>query len=253
MSWPNPLLWRLPHRPWSAVLAVVRRPGYYDASPADVVRPLVLMPHEVSASRFLSDLDRVQNVGFDVGLGRENLTDGLCQPNVVPFIGLKSTSYWGGNPRTPEARSAPFLRRLDEYKDAGALIVPQVHNLHPHEGDLRHWRWLLTKVCWIVVDLLVHHCPALMELLRRRYSVRPAQRSVVTPFRNHLSYPNSSNRDEARRRLGLPLDGFVFLHFGENVAYKELDILLKAFCDEIRAKCLLVAGRYLRQPARQLA
>ena len=121
----------------------------------------------------------------------------------------------------------------------------QVHNLHPHEVEsaaleVATYQGLLDRC-----DLVVHHCPASMELLRKHYSVSPAQKSVVTPFGNYLSYPNSSSRDEARRRLGLPLDGLVFLHFGAIRAYKGLDLLLDAFSvTRVRAKCLLVAGRY---------
>ena len=225
-------------------------------SRADLVRPLALMPHNVGQNPFLSDLaQEYKKVGFDVVLGRDNLTYGACQPNIVHIHWPEEHLNWGVDPRTPEARSAAFLRRLDEYKDAGALIVWQVHNLHPHEVEsaaleVATYQGLLDRC-----DLVVHHCPASMELLRKHYSVRPEQKSVVTPHGNYLSYPNSSSRDEARRRLGLPLDGLVFLHFGAIRAYKGLDLLLDAFsATRVRAKCLLVAGRYaaLRQEGRWL-
>ena len=71
-------------------------------SRADVVRPLALMPHDVGPNRFLSDLaQEYKKVGFDVVLGRDNLTYGLCQPNVVHIHWPEENFYLHGDPRTP--------------------------------------------------------------------------------------------------------------------------------------------------------
>ena len=83
-------------------------------SRADLVRPLALMPHNVGLNPFLSDLaQEYKKVGFDVVLGRDNLTYGACQPNIVHIHWPEEHLNWGPDPRTPEARSAAFLRRLD--------------------------------------------------------------------------------------------------------------------------------------------
>jgi glycosyltransferase involved in cell wall biosynthesis len=74
---------------------------------------------------------------------------------------------------------------------------------------------------------------------------------VIIPHGHYLGYPNDVSRADARRRLKIPADAFVYLHFGHVRIYKGVDRLLRAFTSTaVPAKFLLVAGQYQAIQAR---
>lgn len=70
---------------------------------------------------------------------------------------------------------------------------------------------------------------------------------IVIPHGNYVKYASTAlTREEARKRLGIPLDSHVLLFFGQIKKVKGLDILLRAWKDiptVIPNSFLLVAGK----------
>lgn len=124
----------------------------------------------------------------------------------------------------------------------GAKVVCVVDNAIPHErrpGDLALGRYVLGACDGLIV---------MSEKVRAdvaRLGVEAPVRYVAHPVYDGFGPAVSS--DEARRRLGLPLDAPVFLFFGFIRRYKGLHVLLDAVPDVLRrvpAARVVVAGEF---------
>jgi starch synthase len=120
-----------------------------------------------------------------------------------------------------------------------ARIVFTVHNPVPRDSGYR-WHGPMVGAA----DVLIVHGLRLREDLRRTYSV-PDNRIHVVPHGNFEHAAVRTERVEARRALGLPVDGPVFTFFGQLLPRKGIDTLADAFrlhCEHGRAGTLLFAG-----------
>jgi beta-1,4-mannosyltransferase len=119
-----------------------------------------------------------------------------------------------------------------------------VHNLAPHDHpdgalDARAYQRLAEQAA-----LIHHHCPCSAELFKQRYHVAATTPQIVVAHGHYEGYPNTIKRLEARRRLGIPAEAFVYLHFGQVRGYKGFGGLLKAFArSRTPNKFLLAAGQ----------
>lgn len=141
-------------------------------------------------------------------------------------------------------RTAIFFVQWAALRRLGVRFVWTVHNLVDHEQGQARWerracRWLAQAV-----DRLIVHCPAAVRVVSLAYQTPPEKISVV-PHGHYINrYSPSLPQAEARQRLGLPLEGRIFLFCGRIRAYKGVDRLLRAFAaldakDDVR---LLVVG-----------
>ena len=132
---------------------------------------------------------------------------------------------------------AGFLSCLGLAKALGYRIVWTIHNALPHEP---HWadrlvRWILMRIARTTV-----HSPAACLALPPG-----GRRPTVVPHGNYIGcYPDTMDRGEARRRLGLGPNDRVLLSFGQVRDYKGLANLVQAFraIDDPRLR-LVIAGR----------
>ncbi len=123
----------------------------------------------------------------------------------------------------------------------GRTIVWTAHNVEPHESTVLLDRWV--RRLMVRVASVVAHCQWAADEVRRRWGARGE--ILVVPHGHYIGrYPEQVSREEARRRLGLPMDGRVFLHFGALRPYKGVEDLIEAFQkldgDHLR---LLIAGQ----------
>lgn len=80
--------------------------------------------------------------------------------------------------------------------------------------------------------------------VRYSYSGRPFYRKIVYMFRGVAApEPGTLTPYEARRRLGLPQDGTIFLNFGINHRDKNFEVIFQAAKDLSEPCNLLFAGR----------
>jgi glycosyltransferase involved in cell wall biosynthesis len=142
------------------------------------------------------------------------------------------------------ARAVRFLAALVLLRTGGVRIVWTVHNLRPHEQQFP----ALERLLHHAVARLSHGLVVHSEYARRRLLSEYGWTSStywVAPHGSYLgSYPPSQRgRDEIRAELGIPLDAFVFLIFGQLRPYKRLDEAIRAFrqIDELDIR-LVVAG-----------
>jgi beta-1,4-mannosyltransferase len=132
--------------------------------------------------------------------------------------------------------------RLIAARLMGYRLVWTVHNLMPHDGKhprLDAWvrRWMARTAHALIV-----HGNAGAEAVAARWGRR--ERIRVALQGNYIGwYPGGTSRAEARSRLDLPPDAFVFLCFGSVRANKGLHRLVRAFAARGRAdERLVVAG-----------
>ena len=120
-----------------------------------------------------------------------------------------------------------LFSQLRTFQAGGGRVAYTVHNLDPHEeaGLVDHWG---AARLLRLADIVHVHDASTAEALAARFGRR--QGVVVIPHGHYLeAYPNTVSRTEARARLDLPLDTFVFICLGLLRPYKGLEDLLPAF------------------------
>ncbi len=205
----------------------------------------VLIPHQTNANIYVRELGRAyQALGCKVIYGSENLLEGNLTPDLVHLQWPEEQYRWRGEGAI-DVRINQFLSALAELKRRGARLAWTVHNINPHDHVDSARDDAVYQAVINQAGLIVHHCPASPKLLQERYHVPPEKPVVIVPHGNYLAYPNEVTRDEARRKLGIAPDAFVYLHFGAIRGYKGLDTLFAAFKKVTTPKkMLLVAGQY---------
>lgn len=142
--------------------------------------------------------------------------------------------------RFPLFVALAYMSKLFNYK-----IVWTVHNLYPHETVLPSSleRWIRGVWARRLVDHMVVHCRSAEGMIRREFK---SDKSVtIIPHGNFVGYyPDKINRAEARGRLRLSMDSFIYLHFGLIKGYKGIEGMVEVF-KKIRSSkdVLVIAGK----------
>ena len=120
------------------------------------------------------------------------------------------------------------------------------HNLDPHDSGSWPQRRALRSIIQCV-DLVHAHDGATAAELASRFGRREGV--AVIPHGHYLpAYPNAIGREEARRRLGLPADAFVYVCLGLLRPYKGLEELLPAFRSLAGGNARLIAAGKATDP-----
>lgn len=211
----------------------------------------ILIPHESGGNLYIRELARAyEALGHRVTLGRENFLYLDTFYDII-HIHWPEQLYRIPYEHSNEVELAKFaLNRLKTFRKGAAKCVLTMHNLMPHEEGRSKASQMICQGCYDMADLVVHHCERSIELTRSIYSnFTPQKKSIIIPHGNYFGYPNNISRREARRRLGISNDDFVFLHFGLIRAYKGLNTVIEAFKKiNIKNKKLIVAGSFLGIP-----
>jgi glycosyltransferase involved in cell wall biosynthesis len=111
----------------------------------------------------------------------------------------------------------------------GYRLVWTVHEVDVH--DQQHMLWahrLSRRLLWRLADLVIAHSDGVRAAAQARWGARPHLHTI--PHGSYAgAYPDTLSRAEARVRLGVPADAFVFAFFGSMRPYKGLELLLDAF------------------------
>ena len=125
-------------------------------------------------------------------------------------------------------RLAAVLTGLAWAKVRGSKIVCTVHNLRPHEQDAPALNRVANAALSVLADALHVHDEEAKAGATLVYG-RP-DRIFVVPHGSYIgAYPNDCTRHDARARLGLPEDAFVYLCLGQIRRYKGIEDLIAAF------------------------
>ncbi len=124
-------------------------------------------------------------------------------------------------------RLAALFGQLAAFRAAGGRMAYTVHNLDPHEDGGPADRWGAARLIR-QADVVHVHDDSTAAAIAARFDRREGV--IVAPHGHYLgSYPNGVGRAEARGRLGLPADAFIYVTLGLLRPYKGLEELLPAF------------------------
>jgi len=123
---------------------------------------------------------------------------------------------------------AAVLSGLRWTKAMGGRVVYTVHNLTPHEQAFPLLDRLANRLLFSWADALHVHDEEARKQVGRIYGAD--KRIHVIPHGSYIgAYPNECTRPQARARLDLPEDVFVFLCLGQVRRYKGIENLWQAF------------------------
>jgi len=133
-------------------------------------------------------------------------------------------------------------------KVTGCKIVYTVHNVSPHEQPFPWLDRIASRVLLRVVDALhVHNERARLSLVQ---TWGPRKRIYVVPHGSYVgAYVNQCTKQEARERLGLAANAFVYLFLGQIRRYKGVEDLVAAFGRLTDSTCRLVIAGNVHDPA----
>ena len=110
-------------------------------------------------------------------------------------------------------------------KKLGYKIVWTVHNILPHErrkGDIEMVRWFYKNA-----DYKFIHYKINLENLKKILNVEPENIEVIYhPIFD--AYPNEISKEEARKKLGIPVNKKILLCFGMIRKYKGMELFADA-------------------------
>lgn len=129
-------------------------------------------------------------------------------------------------------------------KKLNKKVVWTVHNLNGHDKDHEDLQIILNKILFTYVNGFISLNKTGVNYIYKNIKNADKQKVKYIPHPHYISYyPNNINEQEARRKLNIPQDKFVFLFFGQIRRYKNILALIKAFNDlQMESKFLLIAG-----------
>ena len=136
------------------------------------------------------------------------------------------------------------VEALREVRRHGTVITWTAHNLSPHEQPFAHLDAVAADSVAGLADRAFVECPEAMGDLAARHPTL-VERCVVVPSGSYAPlYPQRVGHQQARRLLGLPDRGNVFLAFGLIRRYKQVPELVTTFRRVFSGSehVLLVAG-----------
>lgn len=146
-------------------------------------------------------------------------------------------------------RFVKFAARLFEARILGYRIVWTAHNMKSHfektRGDFLA-RLLMARLS----SAIIVHGESVKKEVEDRFGVRG--KIHVIPHGNYIGwYPNTITQGEARRKLGIKEDGFVYLFFGVIRGYKGVEELIDSFEKLEGENTLLIAGKPTNEEVRK--
>jgi len=136
-------------------------------------------------------------------------------------------------------RYSSFAENLTFARSLGYRIVWTVHNLYPHERPFPEMDHLARLLVCQLADAVIAHCNYAADLARKTFY--RTERLHVIPHGHFIDvFPNEISRQEARKKLNIPEEVFVYLFFGNARTYKGIERLIDAFCNAAEADARLV-------------
>jgi glycosyltransferase involved in cell wall biosynthesis len=137
-----------------------------------------------------------------------------------------------------------FYFRLSRLKKNGMRIIWTVHDLHNHDSRYRKIEEFAARNIVRRIDALVVHGETAKQILQQRWGHEIAQRTFIIPHGNYIhSYPNTIDRETARKILGLDSSNLVFLFLGLIRPYKGVPEMVRAFRQIVDTDArLVIAG-----------
>ncbi|WKZ32182.1 MAG: glycosyltransferase [Thermodesulfobacteriota bacterium] len=135
-----------------------------------------------------------------------------------------------------------FILNLRRAKSMGYKIAWTVHNLFPHERNNMALEYAgRLAISWFSDVVFVHFLEA--KGMVSRFFLRKKDVYMIPHGNFSAIFENKCGRDEARKRLGIPPDAFVYILFGPVRPYKGIESAIQAFKKmDDKGSVLIVAG-----------
>jgi glycosyltransferase involved in cell wall biosynthesis len=141
-------------------------------------------------------------------------------------------------------RATRFVLEVLLLKLRGARIVWTIHNLANHERRFPSIERTYATIVARLADGVIVHSEGARLHAGNYYRLGARTRVAIIPQGSYAGhYPNLISREEARGRIGLTADDFVFLFLGRIEPYKGVLELIRSFKRIRSAARLLIAGR----------
>ncbi len=144
---------------------------------------------------------------------------------------------------------AVFLFEILLLKRRGVRICWTAHNIKPHESKVPALDFLAFFLLAHLSDAIIVFSSQGRKDLKKRFFLKDDNKIHMLPHAAYNDYyPQKPSKEEARRRLGIPVDRFVYFFFGLVRRYKGVDLLMREF-DAMKTEkdLLLVAGKPLEK------
>ncbi len=127
---------------------------------------------------------------------------------------------------TPSQRTKVYLALAGAFRAAGHVEV-RVHEF-PHAGTETASERFAARQMWAAVDLISMHTEQERSEFAAAFGIAP-KRVQLAVHGEHFERRTSLDRGAARERLGLPVEGFMFLSIGFVQPHKGFDRAVRAF------------------------
>jgi beta-1,4-mannosyltransferase len=150
-------------------------------------------------------------------------------------------------PRTLK-KGAEFVLKLSILRLSGVTIILTVHDLFNHERKSVRLELFFNRIISSIVHGIIAHSEYAMREIAKTYRAAAFKIHII-PHGHYLdAYPRGMPREEARARLRLASNDFVFLYFGLIRPYKGIPELIESFASlNMPHTKLLVTGRPFRE------
>lgn len=156
----------------------------------------------------------------------------------------------GENKLTKSIYAIKFLLDILLTKCKGVKLVWTVHNYTSHNSQfsvLEYWtQWILLKLA----DRIIFHNDSALKDFSQTYQVDKFKTEVIPHGHYREVYNSPIDKLEARKALGLPLSGRIYLNLGMLRPYKGIESLLQIWREHgkfLEESTLLIAGKVLDQ------
>ncbi len=139
-----------------------------------------------------------------------------------------------------------FLIDVSLVQRLGVRVVWTVHNQVTHDTPFPKLEMWVRRRLAKQVDRIILHNTATLESIAQTYGISPAKAQVIPHGHYRDVYSPKISSTDARRSLGLPLTGNVYLSLGLLRPYKGIEQLLTLWREHPKittGNTLLIAGK----------
>ncbi|MHC4950021.1 MAG: glycosyltransferase [Planctomycetota bacterium] len=142
-----------------------------------------------------------------------------------------------------------FLSKLCIIRLSGVKIVWTMHNLTDHEEPFPVLSGFVRRLVAKLASAIIVHSEIARKAVCEDFGKSINRKLSIVPHGHFIDcYPNKVGRQEAREKLGIADDRFVYLFFGAVRQYKGVDKLINAFNQlDNPAATLIIAGKALNE------
>jgi glycosyltransferase involved in cell wall biosynthesis len=183
-----------------------------------------------------------QSQGYSATGGSINFALETGNYDIVHFLWPEEFTNW----RLPtQSQIEAIVARLDRWSKVSRLII-SVHNLYPHGYSRNPLFHRLFTDFYMRCEVIHHFSQVSKDMVCAEFPTIANRNHVVRVGFNYercLRY-HRSDRDEARRLLGIESDQLVFVVVGELRFWEEVRLLMSAFDLARVPKKRLIMARY---------